>query len=315
VLAAVAREQTASPVTQWPSVSAIVATRNRPALLERAVRSIVGQSYPGELECVIVFDQCKPVAVPVHVREGWRLRMVANAFTSGLAGARNTGITASHGALIAFCDDDDEWDADKLLLQVEQLEHSAAEFVASGVRIHHCDRVVVRVPPSPVGLRQLVRDRVTALHPSTFVIRREALADMGLVDEKIPGGYGEDYDWLLRAARRMPIVSVQRPLADVYWHGQSFFAERWNAIADALAYLLDKYPELRADRYGRARIEGQIAFAQAALGHRPAACRASWHALRGNPLERRAYLALAVAFGLIPATSIVRLANRQGRGI
>lgn len=299
----------------YPSVSAIVATRNRPELLERAVRAIIGQSYPGELECVVVFDQSEPVAMQVQVPAGRQLRLVANGGTSGLAGARNTGISVSHGALVAFCDDDDEWDTDKLLLQVEQLEASSAEFVASGVRIHHSNRVVIRIPPSLVGLQQLVRERVTALHPSTFVIRRDALADMGPVDEKIPGSYGEDYDWLLRAARRMPIAAVQEPLVDVYWHEQSFFAERWQAIAEALAYLLKKHPELRADRCGMARIEGQIAFAQAAMAQRRAAFQASWRALCANPLERRAYLALAVAFGLIPATSIVRLVNRRGRGI
>jgi hypothetical protein len=299
----------------WPSVSAVVATRDRPALLERAVRSIIGQSYPGDLECVVVYDQSEPVAVPVDVPARRRLRVVTNAGTPGLAGARNTGIAASHGALVAFCDDDDEWDADKLRLQVGHLEGTTAEFVASGVRIHHSGRVTVRVPPAVVELQQLVRDRLTALHPSTFVVRREALADIGPVDEQIPGSYGEDYDWLLRAARRMPIASVQQPLVSVYWHERSFFAERWEAIADALGYLLEKHPELRANRHGMARIEGQIAFAQAALGRRQAACRASWRTLRGNPLERRAYLALAVASGAVSATSIVRLANRRGHGI
>jgi hypothetical protein len=135
------------------------------------------------------------------------------------------------------------------------------------------------------------------------------------VDERIPGGYGEDYDWLLRAARRMPILSVQQPLVDVYWHDQSFFAERWETVAAALSYLLEKHPELRAYPAGLARIQGQAAFAQAALTHRRDACRISWQALRNNPLERRAYLALAVASGVVPATSIVRLANRRGRGI
>ena len=298
----------------WPSVSAIVATRDRPELLERAVRSMLHQTYPGDLECVVVFDQSL-AEVPVDVPEGRRLRVLTNARTPGLAGARNTGMAGSDGALVAFCDDDDEWAADKLLLQAEQLERSSAEFVASGVRIHHSGQVVVRTPPGQVELKQLVRERVTALHPSTFVMRRTALTEMGLVDEEIPGSYGEDYDWLLRAARRMPIVSVQQPLVDVYWHEQSFFAERWEAIADALSYLLGKHPELRADPRGMARIEGQIAFAQAALARRPAACRASWRALRGNPAERRAYLALAVASGIVPATSIVRLANRRGRGI
>jgi GT2 family glycosyltransferase len=44
----------------WPAVSVVVATRNRPELLLRAVTSILGQSYPGDLECLVVFDQSQP---------------------------------------------------------------------------------------------------------------------------------------------------------------------------------------------------------------------------------------------------------------
>ncbi len=308
-------EQAGVATGAWPDVSVVVATRDRPALLERAVRSIMGQSYPGDIECAVVFDQSSPAAIAVEESGGRRLTVLTNTRSRGLAGARNSGIAATRGALVAFCDDDDEWDADKLKLQVELLEGSSAEFVACGVRIHHAGSIIARIPPRSVGLARLVRERVTALHPSTFVMRRSGLADVGLVDERIPGSYGEDYDWLLRAARRGPIVAVEQPLVDVYWHEQSFFAERWESIADALSYLLGKHPELTANRQGLARIQGQIAFAQAALAHRPAAARASWNALRNNPLERRAYLALAVATGIVPATSIVRLANSRGRGI
>lgn len=307
--------QLATAAGAWPLVSVIVATRDRPELLVRAVRSILGQTYPGEVECVAVFDQSTPAEMAIDVPARRRLRVVANARTPGLAGARNTGITTSHGALIAFCDDDDVWVADKLRLQVEQMERTGAEFVASGVRIHHIDQAVERLPPARVEFGQLVRERVTALHPSTFVMRRDALRGMGLVDELIPASYGEDYDWLLRAAKRMPIVSVEQPLVEVYWHEQSFFAARWEAIADALSYLLRKHPELMADRRGMARIVGQIAFAEAALGRRRLAWQASTRALAGNPRELRAYLALIVASGLVSATTIVRQANRRGRGI
>jgi glycosyltransferase involved in cell wall biosynthesis len=299
----------------WPSVTTVIATRDRPELLKQAVRSVMSQAYPGELECVVVFDQSQPAPPPGDVPAGRRLRLVTNAGTPGLAGARNTGISASDGALIALCDDDDEWAADKLRLQVERLESERAAIVACGVRIHYGDRVTVRIPPPVVTLPDLLRSRVSALHPSTFVIRRNVLDDIGLVDEEIPGSYGEDYDWLLRTARRGNIVAVQEPLVDVYWHPQSFFAERWQTIADALTYLLDKHPELSSDPRGLARIQGQIAFAQAAMARRPAARRTSWSALRNNPLERRAYLALAVASGVVPAASIVRLANRRGHGI
>ena len=53
------------------------------------------QSYPGDLECVVVFDQSKPADVHVDVPQGRRLRVLANARTPGLAGARNTGMAGS----------------------------------------------------------------------------------------------------------------------------------------------------------------------------------------------------------------------------
>jgi glycosyltransferase involved in cell wall biosynthesis len=298
-----------------PAVAVVVATRDRPELLERAVAGIMAQSYPGDIEGLVVFDQSSPRPVPAPESPRRRLTVLANSRAAGLAGARNTGILSSSAPLIAFCDDDDVWAPGKLRLQVDYLEATAAEFVASGVRIHHTDHVVTRIPPATVALGQLVRERVTALHPSTFLFRRAMVDEMGLVDEAIPGSYGEDYDWLLRAARREPIVAVCEPLADVYWHKQSFFADRWATVVSALEYLLRKHPELMADPVGRARIQGQIAFAQAALARRSAAFRSGGQALRSNPAERRAYLALAVASGVVPATMIVRLANRRGRGI
>lgn len=304
-----------SRAAPWPPVTAIVATRDRPAMLARAVRSIIGQSYPGELECVIVFDQCSPAPVDLELPPGRQVRFLTNTRTPGAAGARNTGIIASDGAIVAFCDDDDVWDAGKLRLQAELLDVAPFGFIACGIRIHYADRVIARPAPESVSLQQLVRNRHAELGLPTFVLRRDALSEIGLLDEQVPGSSGEDYDFLLRAARIGPIGAVRQPLVDVFWHQQSFFAQHWQTIADSLEYLLGKHPELAADPQGRARIEGQAAFAHAALAHRAAAWRASFRALRGNPLERRPYLALAVAAGIIPASSIVRLANRRGRGI
>ena len=66
---------------------------------------------------------------------------------------------------------------------------------------------VVRLIGSPTADRlnfeDLLKSRVFAAHPSTVLVRRKAMLErIGLVDEEIPGSYGEDYEWLLRAARR-----------------------------------------------------------------------------------------------------------------
>ena len=98
---------------------------------------------------------------------------------------------------------------------------------------------------------ELVRDRVMEAHPSSYLARRSAVEAIGPVDEDIPGGYAEDWDWLLRAARRADVGAVTLPLVKVFWHASSYFSERWQMIADATDYLLGEVPGV-ARRPGRA---------------------------------------------------------------
>src|SRR4051812_37531512 len=136
-------------------------------------------------------------------------------------------------------------------------------------------------------------------HPSTVVVRREAFFDrIGPVDEEIPGSYGEDYDWMLRAAAAGPIAVVPEPLVTVLWGQTSHFTRKWRMISDALQYLLAKHPGFADDPAGLARVQGQIAFAHAALGERSTARAWAARALRLSWRERRAYLALLVSLRL-----------------
>jgi hypothetical protein len=135
------------------------------------------------------------------------------------------------------------------------------------------------------------------------------------VDEEIPGSYGEDYDWLLRAAKHGPVSVVAEPLVRVLWGATSYFNRRFETIDSALGYLLAKHPEFAGDRRGLARIEGQQAFASAASGHRGRALRLAARTLRGAPAERRAYLAALIALRLLRAETVLKMAHARGRGI
>jgi glycosyltransferase involved in cell wall biosynthesis len=307
-----------TPADPWPSVSVVVPTRDRPELLRRAVQQVLDQEYPGAIECLVVFDQSEPEEIPVQPGPRRRLRAVANRRAPGLAGARNTGALEAGGELVAFCDDDDEWLPRKLAAQVELLgDRPEAAVVACGIQVQYGDRLIERLPPpGPVPLERFLRSRVMEIHPSTILVRRQALlGPIGLVDEDLPGSYGEDYEWLLRAARVAPVLVVPRALARVHWHPTSFFTGRWQTIAEAIAYLIDKHPELREDRAGIARLEGQLAFAHAALGQRGVAWSWASKALRHNWRERRGYVALAVSARLLRAETVMRLANSMGRGV
>jgi glycosyltransferase involved in cell wall biosynthesis len=310
--------QPAIPPSPLPRVSVVIPTRDRPELLVRAIRSVVDQAYAGEIECVAVFDQSEPHEVDVQLATRRVLRVIRNDRTPGLAGARNAGVLIAKGELVAFCDDDDEWLPGKLAAQVEVFRaNPMAVTVACGIVVRYGDREVRRVPPAgPVVLQQLLRDRLMEINPCTILVRREAmLRPVGLVDEDIPGGYSEDYEWLLRAAAVAPIMIVRRPLVRINWHTSSFFAARWRTIIQALIYLLDKHPELAGDRAGRARIQSQIAFAHAALGEGGAAREWAARGLRRNWRDPRCYAALAVSTGFISAERVVHLAHSIGRGV
>ncbi|WP_406081591.1 glycosyltransferase family 2 protein [Micromonospora sp. NBC_00858] len=302
-----------------PTVSVVVPTRDRPELLRAAVRAILDQEHPGAIEVVVVQDHSDPDGSLIELsRPDRAVRVIRNGRTPGLAGARNSGTLAAEGELIAFCDDDDEWLPGKLSAQIAALATAPeAEFVSCGIRVsydgHTVDRVLDR---ERVALADLLRDRMTELHPSTFLIRAAALRDgFGLVDEEIPGSYAEDYEFLLRAARSAPLVNLRTPYVLVRWHQRSYFAQRWDTISEALQWLLERYPEFGTQPAGEARVAGQIAFARAASGDRQGALRWARRTIRRNPREPRAYLALAVAGRVVRADAVLRTLHKRGRGI
>lgn len=303
----------------FPRVSVIVPTRQRPHELARAVRSILTQEYEGEIECIVVFDQDEPLRPNVDLGSRRSIRVLANDRSPGLAGARNSGILAADGRYVAFCDDDDEWMASKLRLQVMAMGiPGTPDVVATGITIVSGTRTIDRIPRSDsISLGDLLRSRVQEIHPSSVLVRRDSLLDgkIGLVDEEIPGSYGEDYDWLLRAAKFGSIAAVRTPLVRVHWHRSSFFADRWATIIAAIQYLLRKHPEFHKEPRGLARLYGRLAFANAAVGNRAEARSWARRTIRVDPREQRAYLAILVSTGLVSADRLMRLANRIGRGI
>ncbi|MEU8309639.1 glycosyltransferase [Actinomadura sp. NPDC048955] len=303
---------------EYPSVTVVIATRNRPELLRVALESILAQDYPGDVDCLVVHDQSEPDDTVAVDKPGRRVSVMVNTRSQGLAGARNSGILAAGGDLVAFCDDDDRWLPGKLNAQVAALRTAPdAGLACCGIRVLYDDTKVDRaLDRREVTFTDLLYSRLTELHPSTFLLRRNALVDrIGLVSEEVPGSHGEDYEFLLRAARDHAIVNVPEVHVEVLWHKQSYFAQRWRVIADALAWLLERFPEFRLAPAGYGRIAGQVAFAEAASGRRRSALRWARRTVRANWREPRAYLTVAVACHLIKADRIVRFLHRRGRGI
>ena len=298
-----------------PLVSVVIATRNRPEMLRAAIAAVAEQTYAGPIECLVVFDQTEIDETVAANDERRTVRVMSNdARSPGLAGARNTGILAATGSLIAFCDDDDVWLPSKLDRQVEGLGEAFTS--VTGITVEFGDRRVDRIPTQQgFTLENLVRNRLMEAHPSTVLMRRDALLDrIGLVDEEIPGSFGEDFDYIIRAAQAGPVAVVEEALVVVRW-GQSMFSRDWATIIAALNYLIAKHQVFRDDPKAMARLYGQRAFAEAALKNSRASLNDSWRAFRSSPAEKRSYVAVPVALRLISAERLLDLAHRRGRGI
>jgi glycosyltransferase involved in cell wall biosynthesis len=314
-----------------PSVGVVIPTRDRPELLRRAIAAVRGQDYPGEVRVVIVYDGSAPdhslatgEATPVRVLENWR--------TPGLAGARNTGILALDTDLVAFCDDDDRWAPGKLRTQVAALAaRPEAEFVTCAIEVEYDDRVTPRLAGTDlVTVADLARSRMAMLHSSTFLARRAALAagsparpdgrpdggaGIGLVAEDAPGSQNEDWDLLLRAARRTPIVHVDEPLVRVLWGRTSHYAYEYATKMSSLRWMIGRHPEIRGCPPGAARVYGQLACWAAATGNRREAWRWARQAVRANWREPRTAIALAAMSGAVDVERVVAVLHRRGRGI
>lgn len=302
-----------------PSVGVVVPTHDRPVLVREAIRSVLDQKAEADIEVVVVFDR----NIPDHSLEDLGtadrpVRVLANARTPGLAGSRNSGITALSTDWVAFCDDDDVWVPGKLAAQLDRLRtNPQAQLVTTAICVDYDGIPAPRLAGRDlIDHAQLLRSRMAMLHSSTFLFRRSALlGPIGLVDEAIPGSQNEDWDLLLRASRLAPIAHVDEALVRVRWGRSSYFSRHWQSHLGSLEWMLRTHPDIVGDDWGAARVFGQLAFGSAALGQRRAAARWVARSLRRRWSEPRAYLALAVASGAVSAERVLGLLNRRGHGV
>lgn len=305
----------------YPKVSALIATAGqRPQLLRKTVQSMFDQDYAGELEIIVVFDYVEiddlsDLTAPANRT----LRTIVNNQTKGLAGGRNTAVAAATGEYAGFCDDDDYWYPHRIAAQISLWQQNPeAVAISSSIMVRTDGKDVERSAPAVASFDDLLESRIVAIHPSTTLFKREDILPdgrIGLVDENLPHGYGEDYEMYLRATRFGDIHSIQQPGALILWDRPSFFAGHWQSMAEGLTYILQKYPEFERQPKGLARIAGQIAFAHAAVGNKKLAKQFATSAIRRDVKQLRAWAAYVIATGLIKPQFLLNLVQKTGRGL
>lgn len=238
-----------------PLVSIILPTYNRAASLARAVSSVLNQSY-ADFELIVVDDASTDATAEVlHQFSDERLRCLSHPENRGANAARNTGIRASRGRLIAFQDSDDAWLADKLDKQLAVLSHappSVGVVFCAYRRIWENDRQQLfparlrRLSSKlPLASRRLDGDIQRALLRGNFVttqttvVRQECFERVGLFDERL--FQLQEWELWLRISRYYTFHYVDQPLVDVYYTPGSLSTDL-SALPTSFEIILQNYP-------------------------------------------------------------------------
>ena len=208
-----------------PGVSVVLVTRDRPALLADALRSVVAQTLP---PCEVRLADDGDVPAIESLPELPLLEFSAVHVRAGQPGrARNLAAAGARCEILAFLDDDDLW-------RPGHLAGLVAAFADPAVGFAWRDCEVMRERIAPDGAREVLASTTIArdwddalmrsndyLPPSGWGVRRELFERLGGFDESF--AYSEDWDFVLRAAavtapRRIPGVTVEVRLRE---HGNS----------------------------------------------------------------------------------------------
>ena len=199
-----------------PLISVIIPTYNRAWTLAKAVDSVLAQTYP-EVEILVVDDGSTDGTADMLSTYGDAIQ-VLTIENGGVSRARNQGIVATQGTIIAFLDSDDSWLPEKLEEQVtffnenpEALICQTEEiWIRNGKRVNPCKHH--KKPSGEIFEASL---HLCLVSPSAVMIKRSLFDTVGLFDESLPAC--EDYDLWLRIACRFPIYTTASPL--VVKHG------------------------------------------------------------------------------------------------
>jgi glycosyltransferase involved in cell wall biosynthesis len=252
-----------------PRVSVVVPTRNRLAMLRRALSGVEAQRFR-DFEVIVVDDGSVDGTAEWLRTDCPEVRLVASATPGGAAAARNRALDSARGELVAFLDSDDVWQPSYLEEQVAHLDANPE------LALSHADHV----ESDPDGRttrpsnRSLLPDANQLVHLlaeayihtlSVVVCRRDAFEQFGRFDEGL--AIVHDFDWYVRilagggAIAHLPRLLVERsvPGGLVTAH-RRWFSEDRTVISRGLAACPEARPGEPMIRAYRALFFARVAF-------------------------------------------------------
>jgi glycosyltransferase involved in cell wall biosynthesis len=194
-----------------PLVTVIIPTYNRGWVVQEAVDSVLDQDFR-DYELIIVDDGSNDNTQEILATYGEGITVLKQS-NQGVSAARNRGIEAASGQLVAFLDSDDLWLPGKLSSQVKFFQENADAVINQTQEIWVRKGVRVNPKKRHHKFSGMIFERSLALclvSPSAVMIRKSLFDTVGVFDEQLPAC--EDYDLWLRISCRYPVHLIDIPL-------------------------------------------------------------------------------------------------------
>ena len=197
-------------------ISVVIPTLNRINTLQRALDSVINQTYkPAE---IIVVDNGSSDGTLKFLREQYPKITILTENKIGVSSARNKGIKKSINQWIALLDSDDAWHPKKLEIQTTMLDRALKEY-----NLIHTDEVWFK---NNKHINQMKKHKkqggyiferclsLCCISPSSVLFKKNILDKVGLFDESLP--VCEDYDMWLKICSSEEVLFAQDKLTYKY---------------------------------------------------------------------------------------------------
>jgi len=220
-------------------VSIIIPTYRRQQFIRRAIRSALEQKNV-EVEVIVVDDnglgseyQKSNFEELKSFIENKQITYIAHKHNKNGSAARNTGLSKATGDFIAFLDDDDEFEPNKIYEQIKTMNIDSSDACLSTFARVYGDKVTKITTPKidadfPV---KLLAVNVDTCAGSCLILRKKLIDKIGLFDESF--SRFQDLEYLYRVSKMTEISVATSSKTNINMHDGNI---KHRPAADILEY-------------------------------------------------------------------------------
>lgn len=215
---------------KYETISVIIPTYGRPDNLDRAIKSVINQTY-NQWELIIVDDNdpnsegriCTE-QVMLKYSDDTRIRYIKHEKNKNGSAARNTGIRVATGDIVSFLDDDDEYvdcRFEKCMMTLNKLRSDTVGGVYTGCIFYRNNKQyrTIRKAPSGNFLKETLATTFQSHSGSNIFMPRSIVNELNGFDETFIRH--QDYEFFARFFERYSLVGINEALLIKHENGQN----------------------------------------------------------------------------------------------